>query len=125
MEGNEMIGVSIAGRPVARLLDKRTTIEILRNCVKEGFKNANSQLYARMRDICLRFGYTSIITYTLKSESSSSLLGIGAIQVAEVKPQSWNRKNRPRRMQKVYTEPKKRWELVNGGMKLLESTPVL
>jgi hypothetical protein len=111
MEGSEMIGVAIAGRPIARLLDKRTTIEILRTCVKPNHKNANSQLYARMRQICERMGYTTIITYSLNSESASSLLAVGAIRVAEVKPGNWKRPGRHRHFKAIYAEPKTRWEL--------------
>jgi hypothetical protein len=111
MEADELIGVAIAGRPIARMLDKRTAIEILRTCVKPDHKNANSQLYARMRQICERMGYTSIITYSLNSESGSSLLGIGAVPVAAVKPGDWKRPGRNRHFKQIYAEPKTRWEL--------------
>jgi hypothetical protein len=116
-EDGELIGVGIAGRTIARLLDKRTTIEVLRTCVKPGHPNANSQLYARIRDICLRMGYTSIITYNLKSESGSSLLAIGAIPVADVKPGNWKRPGRHRHFKQIYAEPKTRWELVSEAVR--------
>lgn len=111
MKGKELIGVAIAGRPVARMLDDGKTIEILRVCVKEGHKNANSKLYGRMRKICEVMGYKKVITYTLKKESGSSLRAVGAVPVHEVKPQSWDRPNRVRAEQKVYQQPKTRWEL--------------
>jgi len=115
MEGNELIGVAIAGRPVARMLDDGKTIEILRVCVKDGYKNANSQLYGRMIRICRLMGYERIITYTLKKENGSSLRAVGFKPVAEVKPQTWNRPSRRRKFQKVYLEPKIRWEKVFRG----------
>jgi hypothetical protein len=111
MEGEELIGVAVAGRPVARLLGGRLTIEILRTCVKPDHPDANSQLYGRMRQICERMGYTKIITYTLKREHASGLLAVGARPVAETKPQTWDRATRHRRTQPVYSEPKIRWEL--------------
>ena len=110
-EDCELIGVAIAGRPVARLLDNGKTIEILRVCVKGGFKNANSKLYARMKRICQLMGYEKIITYTLKSENGSSLKAIGAKPVSETRPGEWNWAGRRRTSQTIYSETKLRWEL--------------
>lgn len=112
IENGEMIGVATAGRPKARALDVRLTIEVLRTCVKPDHKNANSQLYARVRQICERMGYTSVITYNLNSESGATLRGIGAIPVAKVRPGTWNRRGRNRHFKQIYTEPKRRWELL-------------
>lgn len=56
-------------------------------------------------------GYERIITYTLQTESQSSLKAIGAILEAEIKGREWNCKSRPRRTQKVYSEAKYRWRL--------------
>ena len=106
-----LIGVGIVGRPVSRMLDVRGTIEIRRVCIIEGNPNANSIMYSRIKKIAFLLGYTKLITYTLQSESQSSLKGIKARIVAKTKPESWNRKNRPREEQNVYKEPKFRWEL--------------
>ncbi len=106
-----LIGVGIVGRPVARMLDKKGTLEILRVCIIEGNQNANSIMYSRIKKISLLLGYTKIITYTLQSESQSSLKAIKAQIIAETKPQSWNRINRPRNDQEIYFKPKYRWEL--------------
>jgi len=111
VEDGELIGVAVAGRPLARLLDDSKTIEILRVCVKDGHKFANSQLYGRITKICRLMGYKRIITYTLKRESGSSLKAAGFKPVAEVKPQVWDRPSRKRRFQNVYLEPKIRWEI--------------
>jgi hypothetical protein len=110
-ENKEIIGVAIVGRPIARLLDNGKNIEILRVCVKEGHAGACSKLYARVKQICMLMGYEKIITYTLKSESQSSLKAIGAIPEKETGQQGWNRPSRAREEQKVYAEPKIRWEL--------------
>lgn len=110
-QNGELIGVANAGRPIARLLNDGETIEITRVCVKNGYKNACSMLYARMVKICQLMGYKKVITYTLSKESQSSLKAIGAKIEGEIKPGSWNRKNRKRKEQTVYLEPKMRWLL--------------
>lgn len=110
-EGDELIGVAIAGRPVARMLDNSRTIEVLRVCTKLGHKNANSQLYARVKRICQLMGYVRVITYTLKSESGSSLKAISAVPVTDVSAGGWNRQDRRRDSQAVYRDEKVRWEL--------------
>lgn len=112
-EEGELIGVAIAGRPVARLLDNRKTraIEITRVCVKDGHKNANSKLYGQIKRICQLMGYEKILTCTLESESGSSLKALRAKPVSEVKPGEWSRTDRRRRSQKIYSETKIRWEL--------------
>ena len=110
MYKGELIGVAIAGIPRARMLNDGKTIEILRVCVKDGYKNANSILYGRMKRICQLMGYKRIVTYTLKKESGSSLRASGFKPVKEVKPQVWDRPSRRRKFQKVYLEPKIRWE---------------
>jgi len=106
----KLIGVAIAGRPVARLLDNGKTIEITRVCT-DGTKNANSLLYGRMKRICQLMGYDKIITYTLASESGSSLRAVGAKPVAVVSPSLWKRNSRNRMDQPVYREKKIRWEV--------------
>ena len=107
---NELVGVAICGRPVARNLDDGLTLEILRVCVKDTApKGANSKLYARCRKIAQSMGYKKIITYTLKSESQSSLKAISAHIDGEVKPGEWNRKKRKRNTQFIYKQEKIRW----------------
>ena len=110
-EKGELIGVGTAGRPVSRALDNGKTIEITRICVKEGYRNGCSMLYGRLKRILQLMGYEKIITYTLKSESGSSLKAIGAKIVGEVYPRSWNTQKRKRREQGIYFQEKFRWEL--------------
>lgn len=110
-EDCKLIGVAIAGRPIARMLDNGKTIEILRVCVKEEYKNANSKLYGRVKRICQLMGYEKIITYTLQRESQASLKAIRAKPVSNVKPGDWDRLNRHRNGQEIYSEAKIRWEL--------------
>jgi len=106
-----LVGVAIAGRPVARLLDDGLTLEILRVCT-DGTKNANSFLYGRVRAVARAMGYRRVITYTLSSESGASLRAVGATVEASVRAQGWARPSRPRKPQLVYRHPKLRWCLL-------------
>ena len=72
----KLVGVAIAGRPVARRLDDGKTLEVLRVCT-DGTRNANSFLYGRVKRIGQLMGYKKIITYTLEEESGASLAGRG------------------------------------------------
>lgn len=110
-EDCKLIGVAIAGRPIARMLDNGKTIEILRVCVLEKYKNANSKLYGRVKRICQLMGYEKIITYTLQTESQASLKAIRAKPVSNVKLGGWDRLNRHRNGQEIYSKEKIRWEL--------------
>lgn len=71
-----LVGVAIAGRPVARLMDDGLTLEVLRVCT-DGTRNACSILYAAVRRAARAMGYTQIITYTLPHEGGASLRAAG------------------------------------------------
>jgi hypothetical protein len=106
----KLVGVAIAGRPVARLLDNGKTLEVLRVCTN-GTRNANSFLYDKVRKIAALMGYEKVITYTLPSESGASLKAIGAKVERTTKPQSWTRSNRPRHEQPIFGQEKLRWNI--------------
>ena len=72
----ELVGVAIVGRPVSRYLDNGWTLEVNRLCTT-GEKNACSILYAASARAAKAMGYRKIITYTLDSESGSSLRAAG------------------------------------------------
>jgi hypothetical protein len=57
---DKLVGVAIAGRPVARKLDDGKTLEVLRVCT-DGATNANSFLYGRVRRIAPAMGYLKIM----------------------------------------------------------------
>ncbi len=105
-----LVGVAIAGRPVARRLDDGRTLEVLRVC-STGERNVNSWLYARVARIARLLGYSRILTYTLEQESGASLKAVGAKITGRVQPQEWSVPSRPRRSQDAYKEAKVRWEL--------------
>jgi len=109
-ENNKIVGIAICGRPVARLLDDKRTLEVLR-VRTDGTKNANSFLYDKCRKIGALMGYRRIITYTLEKESGSSLRAIDASPVEASAPRRWDRAKRPRKDQAVYFERKVRWDL--------------
>ena len=76
---SDLVGVAIVGRPIARMNNDRFTVEILRVCVKPNSpKGCNSKLFSRCRRIAQTMGYKKIITYTLLTESQSSLKAINA-----------------------------------------------
>src|SRR5258708_2881180 len=62
-----LIGVAMAGRPVARAFDDGLTLEINRTCTT-GEPNANSMLYGACRRAAWAMGYRRVITYTQADE---------------------------------------------------------
>ena len=84
-DGNDVIGVAIIGRPVARMLDNGLTLEVTRLCVKNGFKDACSMLYSAAWRATRALGYKRLITYILKS--NLLLLKVaGSIASSQIKP---------------------------------------
>jgi hypothetical protein len=109
-EGN-LIGVSIVGRPIARLLNDSFTAEVLRLCVNDSApKGASSFLYSASWRVWRAMGGLRLVTYTLRSESGASLRGAGWDLVAQVEPNKWNQPKRERRWQSIYGQQKFRWE---------------
>ena len=114
-DGNELVGIAIVGRPVARKLDNGHTAEVTRCCVIDNSpKGTCSFLYARCWQAAKALGYTKLITYTLQDESGASLRGAGWKVVAELtanNPSAWQ--SRPgREWQPVVGQAKLRWEAV-------------
>lgn len=75
-DGDKLVGVGIVSRPVARRLDDGLTAEILRVCT-DGTRNACSILYGACSRCAMEMGYKRVVTYTLLSESRSSLKAAG------------------------------------------------
>lgn len=106
-----LVGVAIVGNPIALAWMDGYTAEVLRTCTRpEAPQNTNSFLYGACWRIWQAMGGKRLITYTLQTESGSSLKGAGFELITEVEPSSWNRFNRRRVLQKVQTLPKYRWE---------------
>lgn len=117
VEGVEIVAVAIVGRPLARPLDDGATAEVLRMCAIDGApKGVNSMLYAACWRAWREMGGRKMLTYTLQSESGSSLKGLkeqGWRRVAEAdgRERGWVRSDGHRDNQPIYAEPKFRWEV--------------
>jgi hypothetical protein len=90
-DGEQLRGVAVVGRPIARALDDGYTAEV-RRCCTDGAPNACSMLYRAAWRACKALGYSKIITYTLPEEGGASLRASGFILVGEA---GWGRWNRP------------------------------
>lgn len=109
--GDKLVGVAICGRPISRHLDNGLTLEVYRVCT-DGTKNATSMLYSRCKRIGQLMGYEKIITYTLQSESGSSLKALGATVEKNVDGRQWNDSEKVKRTkQPVSEEMKYRWAI--------------
>ncbi|MBI3462167.1 MAG: hypothetical protein HY000_03775 [Planctomycetes bacterium] len=98
-----LVAIVTAGRPVARWLDNRHTLEV-RRCCNDGTRNACSFLYGAARRIAKAMGYHRVITYTLPVEGGASLRVAGWKLVATTAGGSWPR------LHHHPTSPKSRWE---------------
>lgn len=110
--GEEIVGVAIVGRPVARGLQDGFTAEVVRLCT-DGTPHAASKLYAASWRAWRAMGGRRLVTYTLATEPGTSLRAAGWRVVGEVKGREWTTPSRPR-VEKagVQTLDKLRWEAV-------------
>jgi hypothetical protein len=108
----ELIGVVTVGQPIARHQCDGYTAEVTRCCVLDGYRNANSKLYAAAIRAAFAMGYQRIITYTLPDESGASLKAVGfrVDGITKVNLNGWNMPGRPRKQPERYPKgPKVRW----------------
>ena len=109
-DGERMVGIATAGRPVARALDDGLTLEVTRTCT-DGTRNANSMLYGAIVRAATALGYLKCVTYTQAAESGASLRGAGWTAVAEIAPRGgWDTPSRPRADIASGGIPRIRWE---------------
>ena len=107
-------GVVIVGRPVARRIDDGWTLEVNR-CCTDGTRNAPSLLYGAAWRAAKAMGYTRLITYTLPQEGGASLRGAGWKLLGHAGGGNWNKPGRPRiDTAKLLQGQKLLWEAVNG-----------
>lgn len=92
---DELVGVAIVGRPVARMRDDGLTLEVTRLCT-DGTKNAASFLYGACARASFALGFKRIGTYILASEPGTTLRAAGWRQLGETKGGSWSRPSRAR-----------------------------
>lgn len=107
--GEQLVGVAIIGRPVARMLDDGKTCEVTRLCT-DGTRNCCSLLYGASARAAKALGYARVITYILTSEPGTSLRASGWVKDAAVKAElSWTRPSRQRINAERPAGPKTRW----------------
>jgi hypothetical protein len=107
-EADEIVGVAIVGRPVARHLEDGWTCEVVRVATL-GNRNACSMLYGAAWRAARALGYRRCVTYTLESEEGGSLRGAGWTCIGKCGGGTWAREGRPR-VDKHPTQRKFRWE---------------
>jgi len=93
--GDQLVGVAIVGRPVARMRDDRKTAEVTRLCT-DGTRNACSFLYGAAAKAAFALGFERIGTYLLATENGASVKAAGWRLIGETKGGSWNCPSRPR-----------------------------
>lgn len=109
-DGSKVVGVAMAGRPIARHLDDGYTCEVTRVCIMGGYKNACSMLYAACWRAARAMGYRRAISYTRQDENGTGLIAAGYKVIGAVKAQSWHRSNRPRVDKSAITQ-RSLWEV--------------
>ena len=115
MYKDELVGVAIVGRAIARHMDEKYTVEILRLCIKDPApKNACSFLYSKVWRIWQTMGSKKIITYTLDEESGASMRAVGWKKAGTTTPvkegKGWTNRGKGRVWQPVNSKLKYRWE---------------
>ena len=110
-------GVVIVGRPVARMTDAETIVEVTR-LATDGFKNACSFLYSAAARAADALGYEEIQTFILQSESGVSLRAAGWELVGPSKGGTWNRPSRKGRRDDQPQEPKIKWRKLLSAARL-------
>ena len=108
-DGDEVCGVCIVGRPVARRLDDGWTCEVVR-CCTDGTPNACSFLYRAAWRAARAMGYRKLVTYTLAEEGGASLRASGFRLIGEAGGGNWNKPGRPR-VDSDHQQQKLRWEI--------------
>lgn len=109
----EPVGVAVASTPKARHQMDGETLEINRCCTDPRYADVCSCLYARAIRIGREMGYRRFLTYTLPSESGSSLRAVGFQPEGTVKASAngWNSPSRSRDTAQYPAGEKLRWVL--------------
>lgn len=82
--------VVICGRPVARMVDHETVLEISR-CASDGTSNAISMLYGAVCRAAKAMGFEKVQTYTLPEEGGASMKASGFSFAGVCGGGNWNR----------------------------------
>jgi hypothetical protein len=112
-----LVGVVVAGHPIARKADDGKTLELVR-LTTVGDRNACSMLYGAACRAAFAMGYRKVITYTLATEPGSSLRASGFREDGRTEGQEgWKHTAGPRSADRptlfdppqMPTGPKVRW----------------
>lgn len=112
--GPTLLGVVTVGRPVSRRIDQTHVVEVTRLCLDRRLsaglaEHACSKLYAWAAREAEKRGHARIITYTLTSESGTSVQAAGwQRDAATPASKGWSRRTR-QRTTPTPTEAKVRW----------------
>ena len=117
-DAGDLVGVASCARPGARKLCDGYTLEVSR-VATDGTRNANSMLYGACSRAAKSLGYRRLVTYTLVSESGSSLKGAGWTldpKTLRSRPEAWETQRTPRSQSRdlfgnptMPNEDKRRW----------------
>lgn len=91
-DGDRLVGVAIVGRPVSRNTSQYGVAEVTRLCT-DGTPNACSMLYGACARAAKALGYDAIQTFTLSTESGTSLRASGWRDLGERGGGNWNSKS--------------------------------
>lgn len=110
---DHLVGVSVVGRPVSRVLDDGWTVEVTRLCTDGNTPHVASKLYAASWRVARSMGYKRLITYTLASEAGTSVRAAGWKEMYSTRPRplGWDTPAR-RRTVKAPTEGKTLWAVL-------------
>lgn len=105
------VGVAVASIPKARHQMDGTTLEINRCCTDVRYADVCSNLYARAIRIGRAMGYRRFLTYTIPSESGSSLKAVGfrVDGIVKPSPNGWDGPSRHRNAEQYPGGEKLRW----------------
>lgn len=113
---SEPVGIIIASIPKSRILAQDPyTLDINRCCSNPYYKNVCSKLYSLAIKTGKCMGYRKFITYTLSTESGSSLRAVGFKPegIVPETPNGWDSPSRHRQKPLRYPEGEKiRWSLI-------------
>jgi len=104
----EIVGIAVVGRPVAREIPQYEVAEVTRLCTV-GDKNVCSFLYAACARICKEMGFRKIQTYILSTEPGTSLKACGWRFECETEGGNWNHSWRKGRREDQPMCRKQRW----------------
>jgi hypothetical protein len=120
-----LVGAVIVGRPVARMVNRRTTLEVTR-LVTDGTKNACSFLYSAAARVAREMGYQKIQTYILETETGKSLKASGwTLETVSAGGGQWKHTDGLPRRTDQPTQTKQRWSKVLNDQNNLWISEVL